>query len=251
MFGLALFFLVLAPTTTFFPLADFAAERRLYLPSIGLYLLALWGLTRIFDPGATAAKWVLAAVLAVYSVGTFQRARVWSDEVLLWSDAVAKSPEKERPWTWLGRAYFETGQQAQAQNAWARAAELVDPGSDQEAFLYSNLGLLEARNKRWDQAIAYYDKAIASADFEPTLYAQRAVAEIRAGRAEQGWKSFEAGAEKEWLLSAQYYILRGQEYFQIGEYDKAVSDFENALERQPDDPETRHNLEVARRAAGG
>ncbi len=249
-FGFLLFLLVLAPTTTFFPLADFAAERRLYLPSIGFYLALLWGATRIFEPGAAAARAVFAAVLAVYSLGAFQRAGVWADEVRLWEDAVSKSPQKERPWTWLGRAYFEAGNQAQAQNAWARAAELVEPGSDQEAFLYSNLGLLEARSQRWDRAIAYYNQAIAAADFEPTLYAQLAVAQIRAGRPEEGWQSFEAGAEKEWLLSAQYYILRGQEYFQIGEYEKAVRDFEDALERQPDDPETAQNLQVARRAAG-
>ena len=249
-FGFLLFLLVLAPTTTFFPLADFAAERRLYLPSIGFYLVLLWGMTRVFEPAAAGARWALAAILAIYSFGTFQRARVWSDEVTLWADAVSKSPEKERPWTWLGRAYFQMGNQAQAQNAWNRAAELVEPGSEQEGFLYSNLGLLEARSGRWERAIEYYQRAIEAVDFQPNLYAQLAVAQIRAGRPEEGWKSFEAGAEKEWLLSAQYLFLRGQEYFQIGEYEKAAEDFASALERQPDDEETRKNLEVARRAAG-
>ena len=249
-FGILLFLLVLAPTTTFFPLADFAAERRLYLPAVGFYLALLWALTRVFEPGSAGAKWMLAALAAVYSFGTFQRAQVWSNEVALWSDAVAKSPNKERPWTWLGRAQFQAGNQAEAQSAWSRAAELVEPDSEQEAFLYSNLGLLEARNKRWDRAIDYYSRAIATIQYEPTLYAQLAVAQIRAGREEEGWKSFEAGAQWKRRLNAQYFSLRGQEYFQIGQYEKAAEDFENALRFQPDDLEVQNNLRVARRAAG-
>jgi tetratricopeptide (TPR) repeat protein len=249
-FGLLLFLLVLAPTTTFFPLTDFAAERRLYLPSAGLYLVLLWAMTRVFEPGAAAAKWALAAVLAVYSLGTFQRAGVWSDEVALWADAVAKSPEKERPWTWLGRAYFQRGDEARAQQAWNRASELVKPGSEQEAFLFSNLGLLEARHQRWEKAIEYYARALETIRFQPTLYAQMAVAQIRAGHAEEGWKNFEKGGEMTMLITPQFLVLRGQEYFQIGEYAKAAQDFQSALAYQPDDVETQNNLKVARRAAG-
>jgi tetratricopeptide (TPR) repeat protein len=249
-FGLLFFLLVLAPTTTFFPLADFAAERRLYLPALGFYLALLWVMTRVFEPGAAAARWTLAALIGVYAAGTYQRSGVWSDEVRLWSDAVAKSPEKERPWTWLGRAYYSAGNLPQAQIAWNRAAELVEKGSDQEAFLLGNLGLLEARAQRWEQAIAYYKRALEAKPRETTLYAQLAVAQIRAGRPDEGWETFAKAQKAVRTVSPQYRILRGQEYFQIGEYEKAAQDFQQALASQPEDQETRRNLEIARRAAG-
>ena len=249
-FGLLFFLLVLAPTTTFFPLADFAAERRLYLPALGFYLALVWLATRLFEPGAAGAKWALAGLVAVYAAGTYQRSAVWSNEIRLWTDAVAKSPNKERPWTWLGRAHFSVGNVQQAQIAWSRAAEVVEKGSEQEAFLMANLGLLEARAKRWDQAIEYYQRALELQPNETTLYAQLAVAQIRAGRNDEGWATFDKG-EKAWtFVSPQYRILRGQEYFQIGEYKKAVEDFQQALLFQPDDAETRRNLEIAKRAAG-
>jgi tetratricopeptide (TPR) repeat protein len=249
-FGLLFFLLVLAPTTTFFPLADFAAERRLYLPALGFYLALVWLATRLFEPGSAGAKWALAGLVAVYAAGTYQRSAVWSNEIRLWSDAVAKSPNKERPWTWLGRAQFTVGNVQQAQIAWNRAAELVEKGSEQEAFLMANLGLLEARAKRWDKAIEYYQRAIELQPNETTLYAQLAVAQIRAGRNDEGWATFDKG-EKAWaFVSPQYRILRGQEYFQIGEYKKAVEDYQQALLFQPDDAETRRNLEIAKRAAG-
>jgi tetratricopeptide (TPR) repeat protein len=249
-FGLLFFLLVLAPTTTFFPLADFAAERRLYLPALGFYLALLWAATRVFEPGAAVAKWAVAALIAVYAVGTYQRSAVWSSEVALWTDAVSKSPNKERPWTWLGRAQYTIGNVPQAQIAWNRAAELVEKGSEEEAFLLGNLGLIEAQAKRWEQAIRYYKRALELKPTETTLFAQLAVAQIRAGHTEEGWETFAQG-EKAWaFVSPQYRILRGQEYFQIGEYAKAVQDFQQALASQPDDPELRKNLEIAKRAAG-
>jgi tetratricopeptide (TPR) repeat protein len=250
-FGFLFFLLVLAPTTSFFPIADFAAERRLYLPAIGFYLALLWVLTRMFEPGAAGAKWAVAALVAAYSFGTFQRSAVWADEVLLWTDAVEKSPEKERPWTWLGRTYYQRGNVPQAQAAWNRAAELVKKGSEQEAFLLGNLGLLEAQAKRWEQAIDYYKRAIEVVPKEPTLYAQLAVAQIRAGRPAEGWESFAQGeANARAGVTPQYLILRGQEYFQIREFGKAAKDFEDALAFQPDDAETQAKLQAARRAAG-
>ncbi|MEZ5392559.1 MAG: tetratricopeptide repeat protein [Bryobacterales bacterium] len=169
-FGLLFFLLVLAPTTTFFPLADFAAERRLYIPVFRLYLALRWLTTRVFEPGASGARWALAGVVALYSIGTFQRSAVWGNEVRLWSDAVAKSPNKERPWTWLGRAQYTAGNIPQAQISWNRAAELVEKGSEQEAFLLGNLGLMEAQAKRWDQAIAYYKRALEIKPNETTLW---------------------------------------------------------------------------------
>ena len=249
-FGLLLFLLVLAPTTTFFPLADFAAERRLYLPALGFYLALLWVMTRVFEPGAAGAKWALAGVVAVYAAGTYQRSAVWSNEVRLWTDAVSKSPNKERAWTWLGRAQYTVGNVPQAQIAWNRAAELVEKGSEEEAFLLGNLGLIEAQAKRWDNAIRYYERALELKPTETTLYAQLAVAQIRAGRTEEGWATFDKG-QKAWAyVSPQYRILRGQEYFQIGEYQRAVEDFQQALASQPDDLDTQRNLEIAKRAAG-
>ena len=249
-FGFFLFLLVLAPTTTFFPLADFAAERRLYLPALGFYLALVWVATRVFEPGAAGARLALAALVAVYAAGTYQRSKVWSDEIALWADAVSKSPEKERPWTWLGRAYYQIGNLPQAQLAWNRAEQLVKPGSEQEAFLLGNLGLLEAKAKRWEQAIGYYKRAIELKPHETTMYAQMAVAQIRAGRSDEGWETFDTGVKAWAYVSPQFHILRGQEYFQIGEYEKAARDFEQALAYQPDDPDTRKNLEIARRAAG-
>lgn len=249
-FAALYFFLVLAPTSVF-PLLDFAAERRLYLASIGFFLLLLWGLTRLFESRSNG-PWIAVGVLAlVYCGGTVARAGVWSNELRLWEDAAQKSPEKARPLTWLGRIYYNGGRLPEAQRYWTQALERVDRGTNEEAYLLANLGLLEAKQKRWEAAVDYYRRAIEIHRREANFWAQLAVAQMRLGRTEEGWKSFEQGARYRMSTGPQFFLLRGQEQFQAGRYEGAVSDFEQVLRQSPENEAAQRNLEIARRAAGG
>ena len=249
-FGALFFLLTLAPTTSFVPIADFAAERRLYLPAIGFFLVLLWGLTRLFDLRSKAPYGVVAALLLVYAGGTWARAAVWSDDLRLWQDAVAKSPEKERPWTWLGRVYHQRGDRIKAQQSWERALEVVEKETEEHAFLLGNLGLLEAQAKNWAKAAELYQEAVGMYRQAPQIWAQLAVAQMRLGRSEEGWESFEQAMKYHWRLGPEVYKLRGQELYQAGRYAEAARDFQAALAYSPDDEDARYNLEVARRAAG-
>ena len=49
-FGGLFFFVALAPSSSFYPLLDFAAERRLYLPSIGFSLVVMVAVVWLFSP---------------------------------------------------------------------------------------------------------------------------------------------------------------------------------------------------------
>ena len=247
-FGTSFFFLVLAPTCLF-PLLDFAAERRLYLASIGFFLLVLWGLTRLFER-ESKGPWIAAGVLVLaYSGATMARAAVWSNELTLWQDSARKSPEKARPLTWLGRIYFNGGRLAEAEQYWTRALEVVSPGSREEAFLFANVGLLEAKQKRWERAVEYYRRALERLPNEATFWAQLGVAQMRLGRTEEGWKSFEEGAKFVRRIGPEYFLLRGQERYQAGLYQEAAEDFQMVLEFSPENATAAKNLAIAQREA--
>ena len=247
-FGALLFFIVLAPTTSFFPLLDFAAERRLYLPSIGFFVAVLAALSYLLLSTRSVLRVGLGVILAVYGVATFQRSQVWADDLALWQDTVEKSPGKARPWGWLGRIYDGRGQQQQAEEAWIRAEQVVRPNSLEHATLLGNLGLAEARKQNYQKAVDYYQKALEIRSYRPTVRAQLAVALMRLGRTDEGWQEFEK-AFGNTTGSYEALMLRAQELYLVGRYAEAAQDYRMALALLPESEEAQRNLEAAETAA--
>ena len=248
-FSVLLFFLTMAPTGSFFPLLDFAAERRMYLPLAGLLPAAFFLLDRYARIGPKAVTPILIALGAVYGAATFQRAALWGDGLALWQDAAEKSPQKARPWMWLGKAQDERGLTAEARRSWLRAAEVAKPGSEEMPAIFMNLGLSFARQKNYAQAVEYYKPALRANPENPVGWAQLAVARMRLGRAYEGRRDFEKAFEYGGGHRPEVLQLRGQEYFLAGRCEEAASDFLQASRQIPEDETLRRNLEAARRCA--
>jgi hypothetical protein len=113
-FGLGWFFIQLLPTSLI-PRNDLLSERNLYLPSIGL-LLAIVALSSRFMQWLTTilprprlvqfiSTGLAATLILVLCLFTYQRNQLYQDRLLLWSDAVTKSPNKARPHNNMGYAY--------------------------------------------------------------------------------------------------------------------------------------------------
>jgi protein O-mannosyl-transferase len=243
----ALFFVVTLAPSAVYPKLDFAAERWLYLPSIGFYLACLVVLY-LLAGAARPALAVTAAVAVAFSIGTYQRSQQWSSDVRLWQDTAEKSPGKARPWTWLGRIYIERGQYALALQALDKGAQVVEPRSPEQAHLFSDTGLAYANMKQYPEAIGAYRRAVEILPDEPLFQAHLAVALIHGGRNEEGWREFENAFQTSSKTSGvhpELYRLRGQEYFQDGRYREAAADFGEALRLRPDDAVASKNLAAA------
>jgi tetratricopeptide (TPR) repeat protein len=106
-FGVFVFLLLLAPTSSFVPIRDVLAERRVYLPFLGLLLIGLEFLRRL---RTEQIVWAGAAVVLACAALTYQRNQVWASPLALWQDAVAKSPRKMRPRFQLAYEYYQQGQ---------------------------------------------------------------------------------------------------------------------------------------------
>ena len=89
------------------------AERYLYLPSFGFVLLAAFAAVtaRARWPGAARAVAAgVAAIVIAYGAGTVARNRVWRDDLSLWTDTVAKSPDSAYARNELGVELEEHGE---------------------------------------------------------------------------------------------------------------------------------------------
>lgn len=129
----------LAPVCGPVPRLDPASERNLYVALLGPALAAGWWVAgrvagRVAPAGARAAAIAgCVAVAVLLGATTARRTLVYRDEVVFWTDVVAKSPRKARAWNNLGVAFLEADRTAEADAAFSRALEL-DPLDYRAAF---------------------------------------------------------------------------------------------------------------------
>ncbi len=157
-FSIFWFLLTLSPTSSIIPIPDVIFEHRVYLPLAGVCLsfpFAMEWLVRK-GTGALQLRRVVALsclVLAGLMVATVLRNEVWSDEVRLFSDAVAKSPHKLRPYENLVFAYMKRGQEEQAISVAKLGIENVP---DERLSLLDTIGNLYLRLGKTSDSIEYF-----------------------------------------------------------------------------------------------
>jgi tetratricopeptide (TPR) repeat protein len=126
-FGTAWFFLAISIDSSIVPLPDLMAEQRVYLPSVGLFLLlaAMTDLLRTRLTSAPIRKGLLAVMVAwgiVLCGVTLVRNEVWHSEISIWQDTTAKSPRKARAWHSLAMAYAIESRYEEAVPCFEKAA---------------------------------------------------------------------------------------------------------------------------------
>lgn len=166
----ALWVVIVALPTTFWPLNVPFQEHRAYLQHASLAALAALGLIRLFDAsriGRTAATAVAAAAVIVGGWLVIEQGRRWSDPVALWEHARRTTPESFRSQTNAGLALAAAGRWDEADIA-LTAALTLNP--DYSPALVAR-GL--AAHRRGNRAAAARDYARAVAlrpDYVPALF---------------------------------------------------------------------------------
>lgn len=143
-FGVLWFFLTLSIESSVFPIIDPIYEHRVYLPSVGAFLVVsvglLLGLDRVgrWTRLGTATRWLgVGAIVLALSTATHLRNRVWASELSLWTDVVAKSPNHAAAVYNLGTAWLEADRLDLAIPLWRRTAELAPAHSEARSQLGS------------------------------------------------------------------------------------------------------------------
>ncbi|OGP14059.1 MAG: hypothetical protein A2054_03015 [Deltaproteobacteria bacterium GWA2_55_10] len=129
-FALAWLFVSMAPVLNIGALGDFRiAERYMYIPTIGFSIFA--GIVFAGLPkGALskAASVLLVAVIAVFIVLTFQRNRLWGDDLRFFTAMVKESPDAPLAHLNLAVVYQKRGERALALSEMERCRDLA-PGN--------------------------------------------------------------------------------------------------------------------------
>jgi protein O-mannosyl-transferase len=225
-FGYFAFLLLLAPTSSILPIKDPVAERRMYLPIIGLLLILVDLLGRLKLDRKTLS--IVCAIVLLFAIGlTHARAWVWSDAIALWEDTARKSPNKARAHFQLAFAYYEQGRFDGAIAEFQKTSELETPNYN---LLVDWAEVYDAANQL-DPALAKLRQAAA---LEPTahVYSQIGRNYAKRSRWNEAMEAFNT-AEKLDPSFPSTYAYKGLLYLANNNPAAAVPEFQHALKLDP------------------
>lgn len=242
--GILFFFVALLPESSFFPLGEIFVEYRLYLPMLGISMLIASLTNTVLR--YQQLKWQREAAIGLgilllvgSTILTNTRNQLWQDPVRLWSDSVAKSPHKARPYNNLGVSYVLAGQVERGVEAYHTAIELNPNYPD----AHNNLGSAYGQLKKYEQATNHFKRAIEIEPFFVTAHNNLGVAYFRTGIYDEAEKSYLQAIEINPDYSSSYINL-GRLYTTQKRYKDAKVQYERALALNPDQAEVYNDLAV-------
>jgi tetratricopeptide (TPR) repeat protein len=211
-FSIIWFFTALLPVSNLYSLTPYAymAERWLYLPSFGFFILLSMILSFIYQNISRMripVSGFITAVLFWHCSMTIEQNHYWKDPITFYERTLKFIPDNAKINTNLGQSYFDAGR-IEESVATLQKALILDP---KFADAYNDLGSVYAQTGQPEKAIPLFQKYIELKPSDPKGYNNLANA-----------------------------------YGVTGETEKAVDLYQKALSIAPDFENARHNLAIIR-----
>lgn len=241
-FGIFWFFITLSIESSFIPISDLIFEHRTYIPSFGFFIILTAGIYGLAWEKFKYALLVFFAILiCVNSVLAYQRNEVWKDDISLWSDAVSKSPNKERPYLNRGYAY---GNRKQWDSAIADFTKVNEIRPKYHAAAYYNLGIAYWTIGQKDKSMENYSMAISADSKYTEAYYGRGVCYYYLNEPEKAIADYTAALKINPNLESVYYN-RGITYANLRKYPEAIADYNSAININPNNFNLYFNRAIA------
>jgi Flp pilus assembly protein TadD len=201
-------------------------EHKLYLISFGFFLATVVALFVLIRQ-RNILTGLLACLVVVMSVASFQRNQVWRNDLTLWEDVAKKSPGKLRVYANLGWAYGMAQMYDDAVYFLTKAVAL-EPDYYKN---YMNLGDVYYLTGNNAQALKNFNKAIELKPLNFGLYIKRA-------KVYKNQKNYEAaltdlGRSISLRPNLEGYMERGMLWMQQQHPEQALEDMQQALKLEP------------------
>ena len=250
--GLAVvaFFLLLAPSSSLLPIADLAAEHRMYLALALVLLLLVVGVVQFAERREASfvvrVSLVGVALVIVLATLTFNRNRDYHSELAMYAQTVRVRPDNARARYNLGNALDAVRHPAEAVVQYRRALAL----SPQSIDVYNNLGM---------SYLELGSVALAKETFEAGLAREPENAILRTGLAQALYRTGAVTAARAELdraialdpRNAPAHANLGMLLIDEGRSADGLAELEKAAEAAPDNPDYALALAAARSGSAG
>lgn len=258
------------------------ADRYTYLPLIGIFIVAAWGITKMFErlrSGKVPLAIAGGVLVCALAVAARTEAGYWKNGVVLWSHALDSHPESYLAHLNLGNEYFNRGDEAAALRHFREALRLspnsaeshnsigvalLKQGDAAGALKHFRLAVhlkpnyAEARRNlgarlvglgEIDEATSHLAAALSVNAQDPLAHYEIGLALFKQGKNDEAIASFsEALRLKPGIAEAHNW--RGNALSSQGKQDEAIGQYREAVRLKPDFAEAHNNWGIALAVAG-
>ena len=190
-------------------------DHWLYLASVGLAFITV-SIFYFFIKDLPHLRVALVLVIATLSLLTFQRNKIWANEIIFWQDVVKKAPHDYTGRQFLTLALFRKGQNELA----LQQSSIILRNNPDDTQILNNLGIYYSLKGNHKLALKYFKKAIA---VDPACFpAYNNIADTyqRIGQHETAVQYYQQAIKINPQSPTAYYLL-GKCYINLGQNGQA------------------------------
>jgi protein O-mannosyl-transferase len=223
--------------------AQAMADRYMYIPSIGLFILLAWGLQELVLSLAKRRIAFVAATVAalgVCLVCTRIQLGYWQNSETLFRHALAVMPNNYLAYDNLGKALQDQGRSDEAIASWTKAVQLA-PGYSEAQY---NLGTALLEQGRHAESIVHLQAAVKAAPGDANAHQNLANAYLKLGELAQATAEYAESA----TLAPDVPVFRrvlGSALLRQSKWNDAALVLSDAVRLEPGNAEANRNLGVA------
>jgi len=215
------------------------ADRYMYIPSIGLFIMVSWGLSALADNRVPTVFLTLSgvALLISSSIMTHQQLQFWTSSETLFSRAIAVTTDNWRVHVNLGSVLESQGRYQEAFDEYQKAGRIRPDRAD----IFYNMAHAAGAMERWPDAVALYRAALRLDPAFDKAHYNLAKIYVRLEDSGQALDHLQEAVRINPEFVEAYNDL-GVLLFNMGKPAEAAAAFQKALSIKPDYFEARSNL---------
>ncbi len=207
------------------------ADRYTYVPLIGLFVIAAWGIPELLKNWRYRKEALLGAqaiILPCLLIVTSTQTGYWRNSIELYDHALKVTSNNDTIYNNRGEAYCGLGNLRRAIPDFDKAVEI----NPHYAEAYFNRGITYGKLGNQRQAIEDFERANEACSERKEPYYIRGFAYSELGDFREAIENYDRAIEIN-SVNAEAYNGRGDAYGKLGDFRRAISDYDRAIGINP------------------